>query len=198
MNKIPIILDIFDFLKINDLQNFMYTRKLSSDKISYFIKCKKKFIEDYFPIEIQNSFPDRLLNYPIINFKNTFLDMDYYSKIDFSEIDYPISIGITNLNKPFIIIKYNRLNLKNLKNSKMSVLIIKRNQKLWSNAFSLKDKDFSITDDVDIYKKYYLYFDNNKFIRSKANKLIEKICYGNVIFAKSITTNDFVEYSLSY
>ena len=183
IKNISNILDILDMLDIIDLQTYICSYKVSKDIYDYFLKNKKKFINKYFIPEIINSFSNSLINYPIIPFMAEYLDNNYYSNIDSNNIKYPISIGITNLNKPFILIKYNEYNLSLSKKNIKTALIIKRCGSRWSCAFSLKDYGPDISC-IDNTKEYYLWYDDdcNKYKRSITNIILEKICKGEVIY----------------
>ena len=194
LNIIYNIIDVLEFCNILDLQNFIYSKRITKETYDFFKRQKKIFIDKYFIPEIINNFRDRLLYSPIIKFEKKFLKSNYYSNINSNDIISPISFGITNMNVPFIIIKYNEYNFNLSINSVKTALIIKRNNNIWSCAFSLLDNlpDISC---IDYNKEYYLYYDdiNNIYKKSITNEIIKEICKGDVIFTQNKLSQSFIK-----
>jgi hypothetical protein len=114
-----IILDIFEFLEILDIQSYLYTHVIRRDHIKYFYQKKKKWINTNISPLVQQIFPKSLINYPFIVFKEIFLDkINYIRNIFPNDFKTSIVIGKDNYNRPFIVVKYQ----ENILNSSYQLL----------------------------------------------------------------------------
>lgn len=149
-----IIINIYEFLNLQDLQIIKFVNQFSYD---YSLKRSKQlFIEKYLPQNIQELFSN--INYKEIHFlpfKESFVgDSNYIDSVkieDLEEINEsaPVFIGIDNIQRPYIALKmdiiiYNELinNLINLANTEVSVKenneVINDSNKLMNNILTEK------------------------------------------------------------
>ena len=106
------ILDVLDFLDLYDLQNYVYTKKYY-EETQFYLKKKRNFIDSNYGDDIKSVFIKDLIFYPFMKFLSHFSQNNYISEIYPSDTEYPISLGICNKNRPFIVIKYIQININN-------------------------------------------------------------------------------------
>ena len=192
IDDIPNVLDITECMELLDLQHYIFSHKIRRDIYESFVKRKKKFINTYFPKEIQVLYPCSMMMYPLIPFQKRFFEMDYYSKVRSEYMEYPITISITPDNIPFIIITYYEYNFNRKKRTQKSIVVIQRSKDYWS---ATSDYEHGLNSH-DGYRMYYMWYDKNKKVlnRSQTNDMISNICKGTVIYANNIYNDYYYEY----
>ena len=153
-----VILDIFDFLEVIDIQSYIHTHILGSTEKKYFIQKKIKWIDENIPNIVQKIFPNHISCYPFIKFQNHFLDeINYIRYVYSSDFKSPVVIGIDSLNRPFIVIKYQEtihLPLYHITNSQIkSLVLFSHFGSNWSSCSPYEGSLFS----KDKYRKYLVY-----------------------------------------
>ena len=197
MKHLPNPLYMVEYLELMDIQHYIFSCKTCKEVYVYYMKKKRQFINNYFPIEIQALYPHFLMRYPIIHFQTKYLKMNYFSNIKYKDVDYPISIGITKEKCPFIIIKYKQYHYNKKKTNERVILIIQRTQGQWSCSSCYKDDINS----HEKYRMYYMWYDTSTQIyrKSQTNEMIKYLSHGRIIYAQheEKRNTQYYEYYLS-
>lgn len=156
---IIIILDILDFLDLIDVQNYLYTHRKIKSELRYFEHRKKNWIDLFLGPNIQKLFPESLLSYSFIPFKEHFLD-----EIDYLRYIYPNDLkkknkvlGSDKFGRPFIVLTYQEtiiLRFYQLQNTQTKTLTLFRHSNGdWSITSPYDGSLFS----KDPYREYLQY-----------------------------------------
>mgnify|MGYP001350745379 CR=1 FL=1 len=159
---ITIILDIFDFLNLIDIQTYLYSHISNNTEWIYFYRRKKQWIEHNICPLVQKIFIKPLITYPFIHFNNKFLDViNYIRHIYPNDFMSSIVLGQDNLDRPFIIIKYKEtifLPYYRLNHSQIKTLVLfKHPNNTWSCTSPFEGSLFS----KDHFREF-LIFENDK------------------------------------
>ena len=85
----------------NTCSNYYKLSGIISDEI----KKKKKFIDTFFPRQIQSIFLNKLIMFPQLKWKDTFLgSTGYIDQFNIKDLDNNIMIGVDNAQRPFIVL----------------------------------------------------------------------------------------------
>lgn len=189
---LTIILDILEYLNLLDIQSYIYSHKTIQREKNYYQTKKKIWVDTYFEPVVQQLFPQSLLTYPLIRFKEDFLDqINYIRYIYPKDVTNYISLSYDDKNqRPFIIITYQEtitLPIYKLRNTQTKILTLFRHLNgNWSVTSPYEGSLFS----KDPFRKYLVY-DHNElgltYIR------LQKLYQGEYI---SISDNNF-EYQYS-
>lgn len=116
-------IDIINYL-ISFLTNLSVTNLIITDSTLYNIfkiYVKSRIIKDKFNDVIVEVFGgiDTFVKYPTIRWNNRYLgNTGYIDNIDLNDLSSPITIGIDNNNRPFIVLR-----LENVNNKKKNIII---------------------------------------------------------------------------
>ena len=157
-----IILDIFDFLDIIDVQFYVYSHITDYSERRYFNQRKQQWIQQHICPLVQKIFPRELINYPFIRSQEHFLDeINYLRNISTYECRSPVVLGEDKFHRPFIVLKYQEtvyLPYYHLNHSQIKTLVLfKHINCQWSTTSSLEGSLFS----KDPFREY-LVFEKDK------------------------------------
>lgn len=157
-----VILDIFEFLELIDVQSYLYTQRDNDLERDYFYKKKLNWINEHICQLVQNIFPCSLINFPFIQFRKSYLDqINYIRNLYPHQFHSPIAMGQDIFKRPFIILKYHEsisLPMYQLFNRQIKPLILfKHPHGCWSSCSPFDNSLFS----HDLNREY-LIFDQKK------------------------------------
>lgn len=155
-----IILDIFDFLDIIDVQSYLHSNINGNSERKYFYQRKQQWIDYHVCPLVQKIFPRSLINYPFIHFQEHFLDeINYLRNIYPSDFRSPLVLGQDKFHRPFIVLKYQEtisLPRYQLNHSHIKPLVLfKHPNSKWSTTSPFEGSLFS----KDTYREYLVFED---------------------------------------
>lgn len=95
--------------KLNYLLTNKYHNQLKlkiKNVIKHELGTRQKYINKYFPHKIRILFDDKLINYPILDWNDKFLGIDYIDRITANDIEYPIMMGRDRFKRSYITLLF--------------------------------------------------------------------------------------------
>ena len=163
-----IILDIFDFLDIIDVQSYLYSHITDNSERRYFNQRKQQWIQQHICPLVQKIFPRELINYPFIRSQEHFLDeINYLRNIFPYDFLSSVVLGQDKFHRPFIVLKYQEtisLPHYQLNHSQIKPLVLfKHINSQWSTTSPFEGSLFS----KDPFREYLVFEENKTSITYK-------------------------------